>query len=52
MIVPFDVVEASIAQLREADAILIGLTNMPPMANRGMQHGLYGRAESPIILTI
>ena len=27
--------------------MLIGLTNMPPMANGGMQRGLYGRAESP-----
>jgi len=36
-----------IAQLRAAGAILIGLTNMPPMANGGMQRGLYGRAESP-----
>ena len=33
--------------LREQGAILIGLTNMPPMANGGMQRGLYGRAESP-----
>jgi amidase len=37
----------AIAQLRKAGAILIGLTNMPPMANGGMQRGLYGRAESP-----
>jgi amidase len=36
-----------IAQLRAAGAILIGLTNMPPMAAGGMQRGLYGRAESP-----
>ena len=27
--------------------MLIGLTNMPPMANGGMQRGVYGRAESP-----
>jgi amidase len=27
--------------------VLIGLTNMPPMANGGMQRGVYGRAESP-----
>jgi amidase len=33
--------------LRDQGAILIGLTNMPPMANGGMQRGLYGRAESP-----
>ena len=33
--------------LRDQGAILLGLTNMPPMANGGMQRGLYGRAESP-----
>ena len=37
----------TIARLREAGAVLIGLTNMPPMANGGMQRGVYGRAESP-----
>lgn len=37
----------SIAQLRAAGAIVLGLTNMPPMANGGMQRGVYGRAESP-----
>jgi amidase len=37
----------AIARLREAGAVLLGLTNMPPMANGGMQRGLYGRAESP-----
>lgn len=37
----------SISKLREAGAILLGLTNMPPMANGGMQRGVYGRAESP-----
>ena len=37
----------SIERLREAGCILLGLTNMPPMANGGMQRGLYGRAESP-----
>ncbi|HET7667134.1 MAG TPA: amidase [Mycobacterium sp.] len=36
-----------IERLRDAGAILVGLTNMPPMANGGMQRGLYGRAESP-----
>lgn len=35
------------SKLREAGAILIGKTNMPPMAAGGMQRGLYGRAESP-----
>lgn len=34
-------------RLRVAGAVLVGLTNMPPMANGGMQRGLYGRAESP-----
>jgi amidase len=37
----------TIGRLRAAGAILVGLTNMPPMANGGMQRGLYGRAESP-----
>ncbi|NKX51883.1 amidase [Arthrobacter deserti] len=36
-----------IERLRAGGAVLIGLTNMPPMANGGMQRGLYGRAESP-----
>ncbi|MFI6057458.1 amidase [Streptomyces sp. NPDC051286] len=34
-------------RLRAAGAVLIGLTNMPPMADGGMQRGVYGRAESP-----
>ncbi|WGW12300.1 amidase [Saxibacter everestensis] len=37
----------TIERLRLGGAILIGLTNMPPMANGGMQRGVYGRAESP-----
>lgn len=37
----------TIERLREAGAICLGRTNMPPMANGGMQRGLYGRAESP-----
>ncbi|KRC61093.1 amidase [Agromyces sp. Root81] len=37
----------TIERLRSAGAVLIGLTNMPPMANGGMQRGVYGRAESP-----
>jgi amidase len=37
----------AISRLRAAGAVLIGLTNMPPMANGGMQRGIYGRAESP-----
>ena len=35
----------SIAALRDAGCVLIGLTNMPPMANGGMQRGLYAHAE-------
>jgi amidase len=37
----------SIERLRSAGAICLGKTNMPPMANGGMQRGYYGRAESP-----
>ncbi len=37
----------TIARLRAAGAVLIGLTNMPPMACGGMERGIYGRAESP-----
>ncbi|QIK64710.1 amidase [Leucobacter viscericola] len=37
----------SVEKLREAGAVLIGKTNMPPMADGGMQRGVYGRAESP-----
>lgn len=37
----------TIERLRQAGAICLGLTNMPPMANGGMQRGVYGRAESP-----
>ena len=37
----------TVERLRAAGAICLGLTNMPPMANGGMQRGLYGRAESP-----
>ena len=35
----------SIERLRDAGCILIGLTNMPPMANGGMQRGLRTRRE-------
>ncbi|KAK0100876.1 hypothetical protein ONS95_007321 [Cadophora gregata] len=37
----------TVAKLREAGAVLIGKTNMPPMAAGGMQRGVYGRSESP-----
>jgi amidase len=36
-----------VERLRAAGAVLIGITNMPPMAAGGMQRGLFGRAESP-----
>ncbi|KAM0424213.1 hypothetical protein ACHAPT_010585 [Fusarium lateritium] len=38
---------AIVKSLREAGAVLIGKTNMPPMADGGSQRGVYGRAESP-----
>jgi len=37
----------TISLLRAGGAICLGKTNMPPMANGGMQRGLYGRSESP-----
>ena len=37
----------TVKRLRDGGAILIGKTNMPPMAAGGMQRGIYGRAESP-----
>ena len=37
----------TVKRLREGGAICLGKTNMPPMANGGMQRGVYGRAESP-----
>lgn len=37
----------TIDRLRAGGAVCLGLTNMPPMANGGMQRGVYGRAESP-----
>lgn len=37
----------TVGRLREGGGIIFGKTNMPPMANGGMQRGLYGRAESP-----
>lgn len=36
-----------IERLRGAGAVVLGHTNMPPMACGGMQRGLDGRAESP-----
>lgn len=37
----------TVQRLRDGGAICLGKTNMPPMANGGMQRGAYGRAESP-----
>ncbi|MDM4763574.1 amidase [Galbitalea sp. SE-J8] len=38
---------ASVAQLRAAGAVLLGKTNMPPMAAGGVQPGVYDYARSP-----
>lgn len=38
---------AAVASLRRAGAVVLGKTNMPPMAIGGLQRGVYGRAESP-----
>ena len=38
---------ATVEFLREAGAVLIGKTTMPPMAAGGMQLGNFGRARSP-----
>ncbi len=38
---------ASVALLRAAGAVLIGKTNMPPMAAGGIQPGVYDYARSP-----
>ncbi|KAF4338741.1 amidase [Fusarium beomiforme] len=37
----------TVKKLRDAGAVFLGRTNMPPMAAGGMQRGVYGRAESP-----
>ncbi|MBB3111345.1 amidase [Paenibacillus phyllosphaerae] len=37
----------TVEKIRESGGVLIGKTNMPPMAAGGMQRGVYGRAESP-----
>lgn len=37
----------AVALLREAGALLLGKTTMPPMAAGGMQRGVYGRPKSP-----
>ncbi|KAJ4113902.1 hypothetical protein NW768_011432 [Fusarium equiseti] len=38
---------AIVELLRNAGAVVLGKTNMPPMADGGCQRGLYGRSESP-----
>ncbi|KAH7028156.1 amidase signature domain-containing protein [Microdochium trichocladiopsis] len=37
----------TVQMIREAGGVMLGRTNMPPMAAGGMQRGVYGRAESP-----
>lgn len=37
----------TVGRIRAAGGVLLGKTNMPPMAEGGMQEGVYGRAESP-----
>ncbi|KAJ4248416.1 hypothetical protein NW762_012753 [Fusarium torreyae] len=37
----------TVQAIRSEGGVLIGRTNMPPMAYGGMQRGCYGRAESP-----
>lgn len=37
----------TVGAIRADGGVLIGKTNMPPMAYGGMQRGIYGRAESP-----
>ncbi|KAI8711179.1 hypothetical protein NCS52_01493600 [Fusarium sp. LHS14.1] len=37
----------TVSAIRAEGGVLMGRTNMPPMAYGGMQRGIYGRAESP-----
>ncbi|RZI78883.1 MAG: amidase, partial [Rubrivivax sp.] len=37
----------TVSRIRQSGGVLIGKTNMPPLAAGGMQRGVYGRAESP-----
>lgn len=37
----------NVEALRAAGGIVLGKTNMPPLANSGLPRGVYGRAESP-----
>lgn len=36
-----------VGRIRAAGGVLVGKTNMPPLAAGGMHRGVYGRAESP-----
>lgn len=37
----------AVSRIKNGGGIILGKTNMPPMAAGGMQRGVYGRAESP-----
>lgn len=37
----------AVSRIKGGGGVIIGRTNMPPMAAGGMQRGVYGRAESP-----
>jgi amidase len=37
----------TVKKIEEADAVILGRTNMPPMAAGGRQRGVYGRVDSP-----
>lgn len=37
----------AVSRIKAGGGIIVGRTNMPPMAAGGMQRGVYGRAESP-----
>lgn len=37
----------AVSQIKNGGGVVLGKTNMPPMAAGGMQRGVYGRAESP-----
>lgn len=37
----------TVSCIKNAGGVILGRTNMPPMAAGGMQRGVYGRAESP-----
>ena len=36
-----------VSRIKSGGGVILGRTNMPPMAAGGMQRGVYGRAESP-----